>query len=155
MGREEQESWPGEGCWSPSHPYPHVQRAVSIIIFSVWVKAIAFICSQLFCCPRQWMDCVGFASCKASSSILLLVQSAQGDLILQGQRQIIRACIIFLLCVGRAVKPSLRGINWLCEGCCRHLQIVPEGVSAVCSLCTTVSILLPTQLLMSNKPSQT
>ena len=101
------------------------------------------------------MDCVGFASCKASSSLLLLVQSAQGDLILQGQRQIIRACIIFLLCMGRAVKPSLRGINWLCEGCCRHLQIVPEGVSAVCSLCTTVSILLPTQLLMSNKPSQT
>lgn len=59
VGREEQESWPGEGCWSPSHPYPYVQGAVSIIIFSVWVKAIAFICSQLFCCPRQWMDCGG------------------------------------------------------------------------------------------------
>lgn len=83
------------------------------------------------CAEWKGMDYGGFVSCKASSSILLLVQNAQGDLILERQRQVIRACTIFLLCVGRAVEPCLQEISWFCEVCCLHLQIVPKCVSAL------------------------
>lgn len=62
----------------------------------------------ILCIEWKTMDYGGFVFCKASSSILL-VQNAPGDLISVGQRLIIRACAIFLLCVDRAVNPSLHG----------------------------------------------
>lgn len=120
---------------------------MSIITFSVWVKAIALLLSTLFYFfAALGNECTVGDLLPAKQALLFFsgCKAHRSDLILQGQRQTIRACIIFLLCVGRAVEPSLHGDQLAFEGFCLHLQMVPEGVSAVSSLCTTVSILLPT-----------
>lgn len=119
--------------------HTHVYRVHwAPLICRVWGKAISII-YWTFCCTMHWMESDGLlgTSFLQSKHFYFFLGAKCTECV-----DIIRACTIFLLCVDRAVDPSLHGISWFCEGCCLHLKIVPKSVSALFSLCTPVPDLL-------------